>query len=98
MKHIAILGGAFDPPHLGHSMIVSIALSKLNCGDLWILPCYESAFGKKMNTFEHRYEMCKKAFNIFDSGVVYVSKLEEVFKAKSSLEFRSRKKPICFAT
>jgi len=87
MSHIVIMGGAFDPPHLGHTMVASIALSKIDCDEFWILPCYESAFGKNMSNFDHRVEMCKRAFEWVLGENIDVMSLEKDYKPKNSLEF-----------
>jgi len=38
LKHIALFGGSFDPPHLGHQALVEAALSQLQLDELWIIP------------------------------------------------------------
>ncbi|WP_086244420.1 nicotinate (nicotinamide) nucleotide adenylyltransferase [Campylobacter devanensis] len=42
--NIAIFGGSFDPPHLGHDMIVKEALKSLNINKLIIIPTFLSPF------------------------------------------------------
>ena len=42
--HIAIFGGSFDPPHVGHEKIVSMALEHLNVDKLFVIPTYLSPF------------------------------------------------------
>ncbi len=37
-KHIALFGGSFDPPHLGHLALVEAALAHLNIDECWLLP------------------------------------------------------------
>ncbi len=41
---IAIFGGSFDPPHLGHITIVQKALQKLDIDRLFIVPTYINPF------------------------------------------------------
>lgn len=38
MKKILFFPGAFNPPHLGHSSIIEMVLSKLSFDELWIMP------------------------------------------------------------
>lgn len=37
-KNIALFGGSFDPPHLGHACLVETAVKYLNINDLWLIP------------------------------------------------------------
>jgi len=58
---IGILGGAFDPVHLGHIQIAETVLRKKLVDKVWLLPCYQHMFGKNLTAAEHRFEMCKLA-------------------------------------
>lgn len=58
---IGILGGAFDPPHRGHTLL-AVAL-KTFFDEIWILPAYDHMHGKKMESAADRLEMCNIAFN-----------------------------------
>jgi nicotinate-nucleotide adenylyltransferase len=44
MKSIALFGGSFDPPHLGHLEVVDKALEQLDIEKLIILPAYLNPF------------------------------------------------------
>lgn len=44
--NIALFGGSFDPPHLGHAKIVEISLSFLKIDKLFITPTYINPFKK----------------------------------------------------
>lgn len=72
----AVFGGSFDPPHVGHSFIITIALSE-GMDEVIIIPAGTHAFGKKMTDFSTRYRMCKDAFSIFGDKVV-VSDIENI--------------------
>jgi len=43
-QKIALYGGSFDPPHLGHIEVVEAALAKLDIDKLIILPAYQNPF------------------------------------------------------
>jgi len=59
---IAIYGGSFDPPTLGHLMVVTHLLLNDPSVDLvYIPPCFQQQ-GKKLLDFEHRMTMCQKQF------------------------------------
>jgi len=45
-KSIAIFGGSFDPPHLGHLEVIKKALEKLDIDKLIVVPAYISPFKK----------------------------------------------------
>ncbi|OGK62489.1 nicotinate (nicotinamide) nucleotide adenylyltransferase [Candidatus Roizmanbacteria bacterium RIFOXYB2_FULL_38_10] len=38
--NIAILGGAFDPPHIGHLFVASQVKELLSMDEVWLMPCY----------------------------------------------------------
>ncbi len=54
---IAILGGAFNPPHIGHSMIAQQVLDFVGVDEVWFLPIYHHSFEKPMASVEHRLTM-----------------------------------------
>ena len=43
---IAILGGAFNPPHLGHQLIAQQILNHTNTDEVWLIPCFKHTFRK----------------------------------------------------
>lgn len=43
-KTLALYGGSFDPPHLGHVAVVKAALKKLHPDKLIVMPAYLSPF------------------------------------------------------
>ena len=59
---VSLLGGSFDPPHLGH---VCVALSLLSNGatdEVWVLPCADHPHAKKLQPLHQRVHMCELAF------------------------------------
>ncbi len=44
MKKIALFGGSFDPPHIGHIAIVEEALQQLDIEKLVVVPAYVNPF------------------------------------------------------
>lgn len=60
-RRIAVFGGSFNPPHLGHRKICRYLLDR-GFEQVWIVPCYRHAFGKRLAAFEHRFEMCELLF------------------------------------
>jgi len=59
-KNIAILGGAFDPPTLGHFKCAQLILNMSKFFDeVWYMPCYSHMYNKKMVSCEQRLQMCE---------------------------------------
>ncbi len=44
---VAIFGGSFDPPHIGHEQIIQQALQNLDIDALFVIPTYLNPFKKK---------------------------------------------------
>ncbi|MBK9519750.1 MAG: nicotinate-nicotinamide nucleotide adenylyltransferase [Anaeromyxobacter sp.] len=58
---IALLGGSFNPPHVGHVMAAWWALATQGVREVWLLPAWRHPFGKPLAPFEDRLEMCRLA-------------------------------------
>jgi nicotinate-nucleotide adenylyltransferase len=75
MAEIALFGGSFDPPHVGHVLAAAYVLSTEPVDELWFVPVHEHPLGKKMAaSFDHRVELCEKAAQ--DLRRVRVSRVE----------------------
>lgn len=60
MKRIGILGGTFDPPHMGHLIIASEVLVTLNLDAIWFIPTNIPSHKQKAVTdAPHRVNMLK---------------------------------------
>ncbi len=58
MNTIALYGGSFDPPHLGHMLVAAYVLGAYPIDSLWIVPAYKHR-DKKLTDFHHRRKMCQ---------------------------------------
>ena len=58
---VAILGGSFDPPHLGHLTLARHAVKSFGFDCVFLMPCLNHRFNKPMQSPEHRVAMCKLA-------------------------------------
>lgn len=56
---IGILGGTFNPPHLGHLEMAKFALKKHNLDELWLMPNKETDYKDITISKEHRINMIK---------------------------------------
>lgn len=62
LPELAVLGGSFDPPHIGHVFLATYAVSVAGVARVIVAPTFEHAFGKLLSPFEHRRQMCELAF------------------------------------
>ena len=61
---IAILGGSFDPPHLGHMLIAEQVIEYAGMDQVWLMPNYSTTahhaiFQKILSPAEDRFAMAK---------------------------------------
>lgn len=68
-KRIGILGGTFNPPHVGHALLAHAMLATEPIDELWIIPVFEHPFGKGMVNFDSRVELCSRAFGKLGDNV-----------------------------
>ncbi len=75
---VALYGGSFNPPHLGHQLACTVALAAARpaIDELWMVPTFAHPFGKTLAPFGDRVAMCRAAARIF-GGRVQVSHIEE---------------------
>ncbi len=58
---IALYGGSFNPPHLGHELAALYVLETAGVDELWLVPCFKHPFEKTLEPFEDRLAMCRLA-------------------------------------
>jgi nicotinate-nucleotide adenylyltransferase len=63
LKKVGILGGTFNPPHLGHLVIANEVLHQLSLDEIWFMPNQEPPHKKKPEsvTDEDRVRMLELA-------------------------------------
>lgn len=57
---IGLLGGMFNPPHLGHLLIAQQVLDFTVCDAVWFVPSYKHTFLKEAVAPEHRLAMTQR--------------------------------------
>lgn len=62
-KRVAIFGGSFNPPHVGHAAICRWLMELNRFDEIWIIPCFIHPLGKFLIPFDDRLQMCKLAFS-----------------------------------
>lgn len=60
-SRVAIFGGSFNPPHLGHVFVTTWALATCPIDEVWWTPANEHAFGKPLAPFSLRSAWCRIA-------------------------------------
>jgi nicotinate-nucleotide adenylyltransferase len=61
MPEIALFGGSFDPPHVGHLLAAAYVLAVEPIDELWFVPVLAHPFGKQLQgSYDHRIELCEK--------------------------------------
>jgi nicotinate-nucleotide adenylyltransferase len=66
---IALFGGGFDPPHLGHQFITQTLLDRTLVDEVWYVPVKQHPFGKKLSPDHHRLAMLKLIVPSADSRI-----------------------------
>lgn len=56
---VALLGGSFNPPHVGHLMAALYLKSVVGCDEVWLVPSFNHPFGKPLAPFDDRVAMCR---------------------------------------
>ena len=57
---VALLGGSFNPPHVGHLLAAHYVRATQGVDEVWLMPTYVHPFRKPTVDFEHRVHMCER--------------------------------------
>ncbi len=79
---VGILGGSFNPPHVGHALLAHAMLSTEPLDELWVIPVWSHPFGKGSVSFDHRVDLCRRAFRLLGTRVRVVE-IERVLPSPS---------------
>lgn len=99
-----VFGGSFNPPHIGHQLLVQGLLARGVVDRILVVPCYQHAFGKDLcslslrchwlsEMFEHdpRVEICGLEASLSDTlghAPRSLELLEALAQREPSVEFR----------
>lgn len=80
LKRIGILGGTFDPPHIGHLIIANEVLSAFDLDEIWFMPNQEPPHKKKSNATQDvdRVNLLKLAISGHPNFKIELIELERV--------------------
>jgi len=76
LKRIGILGGSFNPVHMGHLIIANTVLEKLNLDKVLFIPCYLPALKSSKNFAEPKDRFKMLSLAIKSNPKFEVSKIE----------------------
>jgi nicotinate-nucleotide adenylyltransferase len=57
---VALLGGSFNPPHVGHLLAAHYVRATQGVDEVWLMPTFVHPFRKPTVDFEHRVHMCER--------------------------------------
>ena len=78
---VALYGGSFNPPHVGHVLGVVYALSTAPIDEVLAVPVYRHPFAKNLAPYADRLEMCRRALGWIPH--VTISTVEEELGGES---------------
>jgi nicotinate-nucleotide adenylyltransferase len=99
---IAIYGGSFNPPHVGHAMVAQWVLWTGQATEVWLVPVFRHAFegrhDKVLAPFDVRVDWCRSMARDLGAAVK-VSDVESTLPPPSftihTLEHLARQHPDC---
>ncbi|WP_047858337.1 nicotinate (nicotinamide) nucleotide adenylyltransferase [Archangium gephyra] len=59
LVQVALFGGSFNPPHVGHLMAAHYVRATQGVDEVWFMPTFVHPFRKATVSFEHRVRMCE---------------------------------------
>lgn len=60
-EQVAVFGGSFDPPHVGHTLVAGYVLAAHPVDRVLVVPCEHHPFDKQLAPFADRLAMCRLA-------------------------------------
>jgi nicotinate-nucleotide adenylyltransferase len=73
---VAVYGGSFDPPHVGHAMVAGWLLWTGRVDRVWLVPAFQHAFDKRLRPFDVRVGLCRAMATDLDAARVEVNEIE----------------------
>jgi nicotinate-nucleotide adenylyltransferase len=71
MNEIALFGGSFDPPHVGHLLAAAYVLATEPVEELWFVPVFQHPFQKPLiASFDHRVALCEATAGLLHGAKV----------------------------
>jgi len=78
---VAVFGGSFNPPHVGHVLAVALVMARGEVDRLLVVPTFKHPFAKALAPYDDRVAMCELAVAFMRE--VEVSRVEEELGGES---------------
>ena len=62
MRNVALYGGAFDPPHIGHLSLIHSLFKTKGVDEIWLLPCGDREDKKLLLPMHKRLHLMQLLF------------------------------------
>lgn len=92
--NIAILGGSFNPPHIGHSLVATQIKELYPIDEVWFMPTYIHPFNKQVISTNHRLEMTRYLENDYTKVSSVEIEQGKVSYTIDTLKFLYKKHPV----
>ncbi len=89
---VGILGGSFNPPHLGHLHISNLAIKKLSLNQVWWIPTERNPLKnpKIYASYENRLRECQKLTS--SKSRIHIKKFNDIYTYRLLRRLNSRYK------
>ena len=93
---IALFGGAFDPPHLGHRVVANSLIKNKVADEVWFVPVFKHPWADRYNkkylaSYDSRVEMLD--LTVGDIDGVQTAHYKDISFTFNTLEFFSKEYP-----
>lgn len=99
LKCIALFGGSFDPPHIGHKAIIEAVLKVLEINKIFVIPTFLNPFKQSSYfTAEERFMKCKMFFSSMEKVVIsdYEMKQGRAIPTVETLRYFAKKYKVSY--
>lgn len=94
MKKVGILGGTFDPPHIGHFIIADEVKHALSLDEIWFIPTNEPPHKRQaMMSNQHRIGMLEevtKEFSYFKVNTIEMERIGKSYTIETVKQLKKR--------
>lgn len=92
--HIALFGGTFDPPHLGHQSIARYLLAEKLVDQVWFVPVYQHPWANQLHktqltSYAHRLEM----ISLMAENHIKIAEFKDISFTLSTIEYFEKTYP-----